>query len=144
MGSGESAEAVVGPRAMAAVLPSRQFVRFLLVGAVNTAFGYGLFAILVLAGVHYSLAAAVCTVAGVLFNFQTIGRLVFGSRDRWLLWRFTGVYAFTYVLNMAVLRALESTRLHVLIVQAVLVLPMAAIAFVLHRRFVFHREKVNP
>jgi putative flippase GtrA len=129
---------------MAAVLPSRQFVRFLVVGVLNTAVGYGLFAFFVILGLHYGIAAALSTVLGVLFNFHTIGRLVFESRDRSLLLRFAAVYATTYVLNVGALRALEATRQPVLVVQAGLAFPMAAVAFALHRRFVFHREKVTP
>ena len=119
-------------------------MRFLLVGALNTAFGYALFAVFVLAGLHYGLAAALGTILGVLFNFQTIGRLVFESRDRSLLLRFAAVYAVTYLLNVGILRALEGTGVHVLVVQAVLVLPMAVVAFALHRRFVFRREVGVP
>lgn len=141
---GEPAEAEAGPRAYAALMPSRQFIRFLLVGAVNTAVGYALFAAFILLGLHYGIATALATVLGVLWNFQTIGRVVFASRDRSLLLRFASVYAVSYVLNVAILRAFEATRVHVLVVQAALVLPMAALAFTLHRRFVFRREGVSP
>lgn len=144
VGSGESAEAGAVPRAVAAVLPSAQFVRFLLVGAVNTAVGYALFAAFILLGLHYGIAVALATVLGVLWNFQTIGRVVFASRDRSLLLRFAAVYAVTYLLNVGILRALESTRVHVLLIQAALVLPMAAVAFTFHRRFVFRKVVESP
>jgi putative flippase GtrA len=52
------------------------FVRFLAVGVLNTAFGYALFALLVWAGVWYPAAAS--TIGGMIFNFNTTGRLVFG------------------------------------------------------------------
>jgi len=35
----------------------RRFIRFLLVGGVNTLFGYGVFVSLIYIGLHYSLAA---------------------------------------------------------------------------------------
>jgi membrane protein implicated in regulation of membrane protease activity len=41
---------------------------------------------------------------------------------------------------VGVLRLLEAGRLPVLAVQAVLVLPLAGLSFLLHRRFVFARE----
>lgn len=129
---------------LAALMPSRQFVRFLFVGVLNTAVGYALFAAFVLLGLHYGLAAALATVLGVLFNFQTIGRLVFASHDRSLIFRFTAVYAFTYLLNVGILRVLEGTGVHVLVIQAVLVLPIAVVAFVLHRSFVFRRQENVP
>jgi putative flippase GtrA len=144
VGTGEPSEADAGPGALAALVPSRQFVRFLLVGVLNTAVGYALFAVFVLLGLHYGLAAALSTILGVLFNFQTIGRLVFERRDPSLIYRFATVYAVTYLLNVGILRALEGTRVHVLVVQAVLVLPVAVLAFVLHRRFVFRRAVEVP
>lgn len=113
-------------------------------GAVNTAFGYGTFAVLLLLGLHYALAALLSTALGVLFNFQTIGRVVFGSRDPTLLLRFVAVYGATYLLNVGVLRLLEASRVHVLVVQALLVLPLAWVSFALHRRFVFAREVATP
>ncbi len=66
--------------------------------------------------------------------------MVFADRDPSLMLRFAAVYATTYVLNVGILRALEATGVHVLVVQAALVLPIAALSFSLHRRFVFHRE----
>jgi putative flippase GtrA len=121
----------------------RRFVTYLLVGALNTAFGYGSFAVLVLWGLHYAAAAALATVLGILFNFQTTGRIVFKSRDPSLLFRFMGVYGVTYVVNVGALRLLQG-RADVLLVQAGLVLPMAALAFLLHQRFTFTPEVVEP
>ena len=120
-----------------------RFARFLAVGALNTAFGYATFAVLLLLGLHYALAALLSTVLGVAFNFQTIGRLVFGSRDASLLLRFLAVYGLTYVLNVAVLRMLEAPRVDLLALQALLMLPLAGVSFVLHRRFVFVRETAS-
>lgn len=121
-----------------------RFARFLVVGAVNTVFGYAGFAVLLLLGLHYAVAALLSTILGVLFNFQTIGRLVFGSREPWLIFRFVGVYGATYVLNVAALRLLAGGPLDILATQALLVLPMAGLSFALHRRFVFGREVAPP
>ena len=61
--------------------PSRRFLHFLLIGALNTAVGYGLFVLFLWLGLHYALAAAFATVLGVLFNFKSTGGLVFKSKD---------------------------------------------------------------
>lgn len=53
---------------------------FLLVGVMNAAFGYGCFAAFLYLGLHYSLALLLATILGVLFNFKSIGALVFGSK----------------------------------------------------------------
>jgi putative flippase GtrA len=114
-----------------------RFVRFLAVGVLNTVFGYACFAALLWLGLHYSLALLLATVAGVLFNFRTIGGLVFGSSDRRLLARFVAVYALVYTANVAALTLLQAAGLDAFVAQALLLLPVAVASFLLHRRFVF-------
>lgn len=114
-----------------------RFLRFLLVGGLNTAFGYGIFALFILLGIHYAIAAFLSTVCGVLFNFKTIGHLVFDSRDNSLLARFFGVYGVTYVLGVLCLRISTAYQWDVLTVAALLLLPMAGISYTLNRVFVF-------
>ena len=112
--------------------------RFLAVGVLNTLFGYGLFAALIFLGLHYSLAVLLATIGGVLFNFKTYGRLVFGSRDNRLLFRFVAVYGIVYAAHVSLLKALLSTGLDPYAGGALLVVPMAALAFVLMKRLVFN------
>jgi putative flippase GtrA len=114
-----------------------RFVRFLLVGVLNTAFGYGVFALCILLNLHYSIAALLSAICGILFNFKTTGRLVFGNRDNSLLLRFFGVYGVTYVLGVLCLRVSTAYQWNVLIMAAVLMPPMAVVSYTLSRVFVF-------
>ena len=129
--------APASPR-MAAVL---LLLRFGVVGLLNTAFGYAVFAVLVLAGIWSGAALVASTTAGVAFNFQTSRRLVFRSRGRLL--RFVGLYCAVLALNWSALRALHWTGLNDLRSQALLVLPLAAISFAAQRTFVFDLETVS-
>ena len=115
----------------------RRFFRFLVVGVLNTAFGYLMYALLLRFGLHYTAALLLATIAGVLFNFRTTGRLVFGNRDNSLLWRFIGVYALQYLLSIGVLRLLHEAGLNDYLAGAVLMLPMAVLSFILNRALVF-------
>jgi len=115
----------------------RRFGRFIAVGVLNTAFGYCSYALLLFAGLHYALASFIATVAGVLFNFRTTGRLVFGNRDGSRLWRFIAVYLLQYGLSVGVLRLLVSAGLSAYVAGAVLILPLAAVSFAANRAFVF-------
>lgn len=115
----------------------RRFLRFLAVGVLNTIFGYCAFAALLFVGVHYSLAALLSTVAGVIFNFFTTGRLVFDSREGSRIWRFVGVYGVIYLLNVVCLRLFKAAGVDLYLAGALLVPPMAVLAFVLNRAFVF-------
>ncbi len=115
----------------------RRFLRFLLVGAVNTAFGYSVFALLVWCGLPYPAAIGLATVAGVAFNFQSTGRLVFGGAPPSRLARFVGVYLVVYLLNVLAVAGLLRLGLDVYAANAVAVLPLAMIAYILQRTFVF-------
>jgi putative flippase GtrA len=113
------------------------FIRFLLVGGLNTLFGYCVFALFILLGVRYPVAVFLASVAGVLFNFKTYGTLVFANGENRLLFRFFAVYGVCYVLNLIPLAWAERKGISMLVAGAVVAVPMAAVAFVLNRRFVF-------
>jgi len=117
-----------------------RFFRFLVVGGINTLFGYGVFALLILTGLHYAWAALISTIAGVLFNFKTTGKFVFQSHDNKLIVRFVLVYALLYGIQVSALKGFELISISALIGGALLLLPMAVIAFILNKRFVFHRS----
>ncbi len=116
--------------------------KFLLVGVLNTAFGYSLFALFIFLGVHYSLAVLLSTVLGILFNFKTIGRLVFRSHNNRLIFRFVATYGLTYLLNVVILRILDGLRVNMYIAGMLLLIPLALISFVLQKKYVF-TEKVG-
>lgn len=116
---------------------SNKFIRFLFVGGLNAAFGYSVYAILIYLHVHYSLAALMATILGVLFNFKTTGRLVFKSKNNRLLFKFIGVYAIIYVINVASLKVFNFFKVDMYLAGAAMLLPMAAIAFILNKNLVF-------
>lgn len=120
------------------------FLRFLVVGGLNTAFGYSVFAAFILLGIHYAVAAFLGTVLGILFNFKTTGTLVFHSHDNGLIARFFAVYGVTYVIGVLLLKIFKALGVHVLVTAAVTLLPMAALSFLLMRRLVFGRIESTP
>ncbi|MFM6404510.1 MAG: GtrA family protein, partial [Microcystis sp.] len=67
-----------------------KFVRFLLVGVINTLFGYSVFALMICLGLDYRYSLLIATICGVLFNFKTIGGIVFKDQNNRLLARFIG------------------------------------------------------
>jgi len=118
------------------VLKNR-FVRFLLVGAFNAAFGYGVWAILILVGLHYTIATFFASILGILFNFKTYGRLVFHSTNNALVFRFFGSYGITYCLNVGCLRVFELLHVPMLIAGATLVLPIGIVSYLIQRKLVY-------
>ncbi len=115
----------------------RQFVLFLAVGGLNTLVGYAIFAGLVLAGAGPALAAIGSTILGVLFNFGSTGRLVFGSRDPRVLPRFIAVYVVQCAANIGLLRLAAAAGIAALAAEFVILPVLAVASFLLMRRFVF-------
>jgi putative flippase GtrA len=115
-----------------------QLVKFLIVGGINTLFGYLIFAFFIFINFHYSLAALISTIAGIIFNFNTTGRLVFNNRNNRLIFRFFGVYLIIYGLNILFLKLLGSMQMSMFIAGAVIILPVAVIAFLLNKYLVFN------
>jgi putative flippase GtrA len=116
---------------------SSKFIRFLFVGGLNAAFGYSVYAILIYLHVHYSLAVLMATFLGVLFNFKTTGRLVFKSKNNWLIFKFIGVYVIIYAVNTAALKIFNFFKVDLYLAGAVMLLPMAVVAFILNKNIVF-------
>lgn len=114
-----------------------QFLRFVMVGILNTAFGYSLFALLIWWGAQYQMATAVSLLVGIFFNFQTTGRLVFSGVSWPRLTRFVAVYALIYVLKVLGIALLLRLDLSVYIAYALLIPPMALVTYLLHKKFVF-------
>jgi len=76
-------------------------------------------------------------VIGVIFNFFTLGRLVFDSRDPTRLPRFVGVYALTYVVNLGMLTLWEKAGVGPLLAQLACLPVTVSLTFVLMRFLVF-------
>ncbi|CAM2191882.1 GtrA family protein [Paraburkholderia kururiensis] len=115
-----------------------QLIRFLVVGGLNTVFGYSLFAVFTFIGLAYPVAIGLATIGGVLFNFQSIGRLVFDGAPRSRFWRFVGVYCVIYLVNLGGVRLLLSLGANVYVANAITLVPLSLLAFILNRRFVFN------
>ncbi|WP_457798639.1 GtrA family protein [Methylocystis sp. S23] len=127
----------VGPwRALAPRIDAR-ILKFLLVGGVNTLFNYAAFLIVLGLTGHVVFSLAISWILGVLFNFRTTGRLVFGSSDPRLLMRFVGVYFGLFWINAAGLRALEWAGLAPALGAMALTPFIAAMSYALMRDFVF-------
>jgi putative flippase GtrA len=124
-------------------LLNHQFVRFLLVGVLNTLFGYGCFYAFLHLGLHYTAAMALATALGVLFNFKSTGALVFGSRDNRLIFRFVASYLVVYLTNITGIAVFEKAGLTPQVGGALMLLPMAVLAFVLNKKYVFTHDQAT-
>jgi putative flippase GtrA len=124
-------------------LGQRQFVRFLVVGALNTAVGYSLFVLFVLLKLGPGTSLALATALGVLFNYMTTGRLVFAARGLGRLPFFAAVYGLTFLLNLWSLRFFLSSGFSPILAQAILLPPMVVLNFALNKIFVFRPARLS-
>jgi putative flippase GtrA len=85
-------------------IPLAELIRYYMAGAVNAAFGYGLFAALVWAGMGMYLAQIIAHVLGVAFNYFTYSRHVFRSTPGAQV-RFVASYAVNYLISLGFLAA---------------------------------------
>jgi putative flippase GtrA len=120
-------------------LTNKVFLKFLIIGGLNTAFGYLSFCVFTfLLGNAYT-SVVLSTVSGVLFNFKTYGSLVFKSHDNSRIFRFFASYLFLIGIQMILLKWLNFLGItNPYLAVAILILPMSALSFVILRKFVFH------
>ena len=81
--------------------------KFILAGAINTVFGYAIFATFIYLNFGSSLALFISTVLGITFNYLNFGKSVFNARVNWARFnRFLVVYAVLYLINVEFLKFL--------------------------------------
>lgn len=80
-----------------------QFIRFVFVGVLNTAFGFGVYCLMLFIGVPYWWATLISQILGVMFNFKTTGVLVFKNHNNRLFFRFAICYVLAYFLNVGII-----------------------------------------
>jgi putative flippase GtrA len=116
---------------------SLQFVRFLVVGLLNTLFGYSVFAGLILAGAPPPPALLISYMVGVLFNFVTTRRFVFNQSKCASLRRFIGAYMIIYLFNLGLYKLINLSGLAPLLTQALCLPVVAVFSFLLFKFQVF-------
>lgn len=120
-----------------------KFIKFVIVGILNTAFGIAIYGLFLFTGLNISLSLLLATILGVLFNFKTIGFLVFKSKDNRLIFKFSACYIIIYFINLVLIKAL----LYIIpflnsYLAGMIVLPLTAImSFKLQSIFVFKETK---
>ena len=115
---------------------ARRIGLFLGAGAVNTAFGYGLYALLVAASLDPALAVVLSTIAGVAFNFRTLGS-VFAAQGLARLPHFIAVYALQTVLNIGLLQVARNAGANPYLGGALALAVVVPLTYLAMRLFVF-------
>lgn len=125
-----------------------QFIRFVLVAMLNTAFGlfinyvfFFIFNFFFELNRPYVVSNFFATIVSILFNFKTYGTLVFKNKDNKLLFRFLAVTTFTYLVNIggiALLEHLGSQNNYLNL--TIMAVPVGLLNYVLNGIFVYKKK----
>lgn len=125
-----------------------QFIRFVLVAMLNTAFGLFVNYVFLFIFEHllklnhaYVVSNFIATIVSILFNFKTYGILVFKNKDNKLILRFLAVTTFTYLLNIGGIALLEhfgSKNNYINL--TIMAVPVGLLNYVLNSIFVYKRK----
>ncbi len=118
-------------------MPEAQVIRFLIAGASNTVFGLAAYAFVVWLGAPIWLALVLSMLAGVAWNFLTLGGYAFRDLSWAYLPRFVTCYGACYLVNLAALHLLERLVPDAILRQALLTPPMAVFSYLCLSRLVF-------
>lgn len=125
------------------LLANRQFLRFLVAGGINTLFGFGVNVSAILAGIPVWLAMLLGTTAGVVFNFFTHGGYAFRDLSANRLPRYLLGYVIVYLVGLAAFHVLQFLVRDPIACQALLVVPMALLSYLVLSRFVFQKHRAR-
>lgn len=118
-------------------------VRFVLVGVLNTTFGYSIYAVLLFVGFDYQLANLLALSMGVFFSFKTQGHLVFENRNDRLLGRFVMIWALIYFCVITAIGQIMSMGFNAYAAGA-LVLPLSVtLSYLMQKYFVFRKPATD-
>lgn len=117
--------------------------RFVLAGVANTAFGFLVYSAAILAAAPVWAALLAGVLAGVVFNYVTIGGYAF----RQLSWRnfpwFILCYAAVYLTNLGLIELLSRRGMGVIVAQALVTVPLAALSYLMMRFMVFTDRSIS-
>jgi putative flippase GtrA len=112
--------------------------RFIIIGVINTLFGFLLFSISILYGATTWFALIISTSFGTIFNFITTGKYVFIKLNVSQFPSFFICYIIIYFINYLLIEILFQWIESKIFSQFILIPPMAIFSFILMSRVVFY------
>jgi putative flippase GtrA len=129
-------------RALLSKVPARpaEFFSFVAIGALNTCFGYCIYAFMIFLGYQPPLALLMANGLGIGFNFLTFGKIVFKNFDWKRAPHFLVIYSINYLANIWMLSVVQR-YIPSPYVAYLIVLPISVIFLYFSlRRFAFGRR----
>ena len=122
---------------------NREF-KFIIAGCINSAFGFLVFWFAITFGAETWEALLCSNIAGIGFNYLTIGGAVFRDMSWSNFIKFVSAYLILLVLNVQSIKMLMSVvDINLVFAQAILTGPMATFSYITMRFWVFPNRKSN-
>ena len=119
------------------IFKSNRFVRFLVVGGLNTLFGFVVYSILALSDLSTLMVLIVSNLIGIAFNFVTTGGLVFRDMRLTKIPLFLICYGVIFIIYLELIQWLSPIFGGRIVAMAIIVLPMAVLTYFIQSWFVF-------
>ncbi len=119
----------------------RRIARFLLVGVFNTAFGYAMFALAWWLWEDRMIAVVFSNVAGMVWNYFTIGRFVFANKGLGAMPVFFIGYGLVLGANLVIMAVLAQFNVPALTAQLICMPVMICISYVYNALVTFRRQR---
>lgn len=120
---------------------NHQFIRFLLVGTLNTLFSYLVYAVLIYFGVNFALSNLGAVALGIVFSFKTQGVLVFNNAGNHLLMKYASFWLVIYLCNIGLIKLLLMSGFNAYVAGALALPPIVVVSYLLQRYWVFRRPR---
>ena len=114
-----------------------RWLRFLVMGGINTGFSYGVYALLVYCGLNYAVSNLCSLILGILFSFRTQAAFVFQQGGQGLFMRYVMVWTILYLSNIAMIGSMMRIGANAYTAGALAIVPTAVLSYFLQKSFVF-------
>jgi len=118
-----------------------QFIVFLIVGGINTIFGYSIFALLIFLKLHYVIAVVISTILGVIFNFFTMRSFVFTADKSNTFIRFIILNIFLCITNIGIIKIMYFFCNNLYFNGAISIALLSIFSFMINKYYVFRKAE---
>jgi len=121
-------------------LLSNRFARYLIVGGLNTLFGFFVYSMLIILDLPTWVALLVGNAVGIAFNFFTTGGMVFRDLSLYRAPLFVLCYLAIYFVNLELIDWMIPVTGGRIAAQAILALPMALLSYLMLANIVYRKK----
>jgi putative flippase GtrA len=132
------------PHRTLAALFSKQFYRFLIVGALNTALSYAVYVVGLAVGFSYAVASLISLTTGILVGFKAQGKYVFARPEYRLFWKFLSCWVLIYFVNLLFIREMINLGFNAYMAGALALPFLIVFSFVVQKFVVFRSPGAAP